>query len=101
TFVQGFAQGLGIKDKIISPTFILIRIHKVPKTDQKLYHIDLYRIEGAINTAALGLDEIFTNKSNIVLIEWAEKLGSKLPQAAIKININDLGRDKREIRVNS
>jgi len=40
-FAQGFAKGLGIKEKIISPTFVLIRQHQIPKTKKVLYHIDL------------------------------------------------------------
>src|SRR3989304_1778394 len=44
-FAQGFAKGLGIKEKIISPTFVLIRQHKIPNTTKTLYHIDLYRLE--------------------------------------------------------
>ncbi len=44
-FVQGFAKGLGIKEKMISPTFVLIRQYKIPETKKILYHIDLYRTE--------------------------------------------------------
>lgn len=83
TFVQGFAKGLGIKEKIISPTFVLIRQHKIPNTTKVLYHIDLYRIE---ETANLGLEEIWSDPNNIILIEWAEKL-KKLPKGTIKISI--------------
>lgn len=82
-FVQGFAKGLGIKDKIISPTFVLIREHQVPNSLKKLYHIDLYRIK---KTGDLGLEEIINNKNNIVLLEWAERL-EELPKDSIKINI--------------
>lgn len=83
-FAQGFAKGLGIKEKIISPTFVLIRQHKIPKTKKVLYHIDLYRIE-EIND--LGLKEIWSDKNNLVLIEWAEKAKKILPKGAAKINI--------------
>lgn len=83
-FVQGFAKGLGIKEKIISPTFVLIRQHKIPKTKRFLYHVDLYRIE---KIKDLGLKDLWSNKNNIVLIEWAEKAESILPKDAIKINI--------------
>ena len=82
-FVQGFAEGLGIKDKIISPTFVLIRQHKIPKSSRMLYHIDLYRLE---DFAELGLQEITEDPNNIVLIEWAEKL-KELPKNTIKISI--------------
>ncbi len=89
TFVQGFAKGLGIKDKIISPTFVLIRQYK------NLYHIDLYRINTFDH---LGLEEILSDKNNIVLIEWAEKL-RYLPQKTKKISIEKLEDNKRLITI--
>ncbi len=94
TFVQGFAKGLRVKDKIISPTFVLIRQHKIPKTNKILYHIDLYRIE---DFKGLGLEEIWSNPNNIVLIEWAEKTKELLPKNTTYINFKVLDKNKREI----
>lgn len=87
TFIQGFARSLGIKEKIISPTFILIRQHKIPKTNRTLYHIDLYRLEKTPEVKELGLEEIWSNPKNIVLIEWAEKIENLLPQNTLSIKI--------------
>jgi len=89
-FVQGFAQGLGIKDKIISPTFVLIHQHKIPSTAKTLYHLDLYRLEDTVNSKELGLEEIWSDPNNIVLIEWAEKI-KELPKNAIRISIQKQG----------
>ncbi len=92
-FVQGFAKGLGIKDKIISPTFVLIRQHKIPQTrgaygtKKVLYHIDLYRLDDTTNFKHLGLQEIWSDPNNIVLIEWAERVKEFLPKDTVKINI--------------
>lgn len=90
TFVQGFAKGLGIKEKIISPTFIIIRQYPT-----NFYHIDLYRVE---NFQELGLKEILENPNNIVLIEWAEKI-KDLPKNTKKITIEKLEGDKRLITI--
>ena len=89
-FVQGFAKGLGVKDKIISPTFVLIRQHKIPSTAKTLYHLDLYRLEDTVNSKELGLEEIWSDPNNIVLIEWAEKI-KELPKNAIRISIQKQG----------
>lgn len=97
TFVQGFAKGLGIKDKIISPTFVLIRQHKIPKSSRTLYHIDLYRIEG-VDSKKLGLEDIWSNPANITLIEWAEKI-EELPKNTIKISIIKKGTNKRVLSI--
>lgn len=85
-FVQGFAKALGIEEKIISPTFVLIRQHQI-HTRKVLYHIDLYRLEDIKSLESLGLGEILTNPNNIVLIEWAEKIKGFLPADTTEINI--------------
>ncbi len=78
TFVQGFAEGLGITTRIISPTFILMRSYKVENKEgfNTLYHLDLYRLEGDVKSQVLnlGFEEIIQDPKNIVLIEWAEKM---------------------------
>lgn len=99
TFVQGFAKGLKIKDKIISPTFVLIRQHKIPETKKTLYHIDLYRLEKAEDLKDIGLEEIVSNPNNLVLIEWAERIEKDLPEGVIKINIEKEGLNRRLITV--
>lgn len=99
TFIQGFAKGLGIKEKIISPTFVLIRQHKVPDTTKTLYHIDLYRLDYVKYLEQLGLEEIWSNPNNVVLIEWAEKVEEFLPKGAVRIHIKKEGDQKRLIRI--
>lgn len=99
TFTQGIARGLGIKDKIISPTFVLIRQHQIPKTKKILYHIDLYRLEGNIDIKSLGIEEIIRSPNNIVLIEWAEKIKEYLPKDTIFISIKIIDKNNREIYI--
>jgi len=79
TFVQGLAQGLGINNRIISPTFVIVRNYKVKNNEanaMNFYHIDLYRIDSKEDIENLGIEDIVNNKNNIVAIEWAEKLKS-------------------------
>jgi tRNA threonylcarbamoyladenosine biosynthesis protein TsaE len=96
TFVQGFAKGLGIKEKIISPTFLIIR--QYPFSGKYFYHIDLYRIEEA-DLDILGLKEILEDEENIILIEWPERL-KNYSGYKMKIDIKNPGGDFREITVN-
>lgn len=86
TFTKGFAKALDIKDKIISPTFVLIRQHPIPNSKRTLYHIDLYRLEGEIDLVSTGVKEIIENPDNIVMIEWAEKAKDQLPHDTLWIN---------------
>ncbi|OGE37406.1 tRNA (adenosine(37)-N6)-threonylcarbamoyltransferase complex ATPase subunit type 1 TsaE [Candidatus Daviesbacteria bacterium RIFCSPLOWO2_01_FULL_39_12] len=99
TFVQGFAQGLGIKEKIISPTFVLIRQHKIPKSKKTLFHIDLYRLEMEREFEDLGLKEILQNPEAVVVIEWAEKIKSILPKIAALIYFKKLDDHQRKITI--
>lgn len=97
TFVQGFAEGLGVKARIISPTFILMR--KYGAGDKDFYHVDFYRLEGNIENEVinLGLSDLWEKPENIVVIEWAEKIKDIIPESAKWIKFEDLGGDKRKI----
>jgi len=102
TFVQGLAVGLGIKNRIISPTFVIIRSYKVRINDKGLmmndfYHIDLYRIENEEDVKGLGMEEIINNKNNTISIEWADKLKNYLPQKRIDISFFYKDDDTRKI----
>ena len=101
TFVQGIASGLGITERVLSPTFIFIRQHKIPNSERILHHIDLYRVEDYQNINQLGLDEIIANPDNIALIEWAEKIGKILPQTATIIKIDRISENSRRITINA
>lgn len=95
TFLQGFAAGLGIKNKIVSPTFILMRQYG------NFYHLDLYRLEGNVKKEVenLGLFDIWQEKSNIIAIEWAEKVKDILPKETIFINFENLEEKERKITI--
>ncbi len=99
TFVQGFAKGLGIKEKITSPTFVLIRQHKIPNSQKKLFHIDLYRLENPNDLKGLDLEEILSNPDNIVLIEWAEKIKNLLPKKIVQISFEIIDQNSRKIKI--
>lgn len=100
TFTQGFAKGLKVSQKITSPTFVLIKEYFIPDNPSgKLYHIDLYRLNQITEIANLGISEILANPANIVLIEWAEKLGQSFPKKATKIDIQLLDKTSRKITI--
>lgn len=84
-FAKGFAKGLGIKEIITSPTFVLEKIYKLPsnKNFQHFVHIDTYRLKPKELTA-LGFQDLVYNPLNIVLIEWAERIKNILPKIASK-----------------
>lgn len=95
TFIQGLAEGIGIKNKIVSPTFILMREY------DNFYHLDLYRLEGDIEKEVrdLGLFDIWRDFKNIVAIEWAEKLEIKWPKNTKWIRFENINEDERRIKI--
>ncbi|MBI3485353.1 tRNA (adenosine(37)-N6)-threonylcarbamoyltransferase complex ATPase subunit type 1 TsaE [Candidatus Daviesbacteria bacterium] len=99
TFAASFAKALGIKEKIISPTFVLVREHKIPNSKRILFHIDLYRLENSIEPNTLGIEDMLSNPENIVLIEWAEKLNQKINYQN-KVEIKLSSNSQREININ-
>ena len=88
TFAQGFAKGLGIPSRLLSPTFIIVRRYEMPQSEGFLYHLDLYRVGGEKNLEGLGISEILTDSDSYVLIEWAEKLEGLLPDRRIDIRFS-------------
>ncbi|MBU4298729.1 tRNA (adenosine(37)-N6)-threonylcarbamoyltransferase complex ATPase subunit type 1 TsaE [Patescibacteria group bacterium] len=109
TFLQGFAKGLGIKQKILSPTFIIMRKFEIrnPKSEtnskfqfpkfQTFYHIDCYRIEQLKEVLDLGFREIVKNPQNIVAIEWADRIRKILPKTTLMLKFKFLDKNKRLI----
>lgn len=105
TFTKGFARGLGIKSRITSPTFVLMRPYFLKKKGvteySKFYHIDAYRVKDYKDFLPLGLKEILSDKRNIILIEWAERVKPILPKSIIKIHIDHIRKNERKIIINA
>jgi len=99
-FTQGIARGLGIRRKIVSPTFVFMRTYpfKIKGKSSNFHHIDLYRGESLKDFTSLGLDEIFSSNS-IVVLEWAEKIKSALPESRYEIRIESINESERKINI--
>jgi tRNA threonylcarbamoyladenosine biosynthesis protein TsaE len=80
TFVRGLAGGFGIKERILSPTFVLVRTYGIPGTDYRLHHLDLYRLENHQAQHDSGIREILEEEKAYVAVEWADKLGICIPE---------------------
>lgn len=91
TFIQAFAKGVGVKGKLTSPTFVLMKKYG------NLYHLDCYRIKDSEDVLALDFKEIISIPKNIVLIEWAEKIKRILSKDRIWIKFKILGKKERII----
>lgn len=96
---KGLAKGLGIKTKVNSPTFNILKLYPVKghKIIKYFCHVDAYRLSSATDLEAIGIKDFFKDKQVIVLIEWAEKIKSLLPRSAKIIKIRHLANNLREI----
>ena len=100
TFTQGFAEGLGIKGIVNSPTFTIVNEHEGGRLP--LYHFDVYRIGDVDEMIDVGFDD-YIYGDGVSLIEWAELIEDILPEEAIRVTITkdlDKGFDYRQIKVN-
>ena len=77
-FTKAFASAMAITD-VTSPTFNIIKeyVGELP-----LYHMDMYRTDGKVDS--LGLEEYFT-KGGVTIIEWAEMIEDYLPKERLEI----------------
>ena len=99
-FTQALAKHLGIKDKVVSPTFVIMKNYKISKHPyEKLIHIDAYRLEKDEELAKLGWADIISDPKNLVLIEWPEKVGDIMPEGHSKIKIKHLDESSREFEI--
>ena len=80
TFTQAFAKAIGVKKRVLSPTFVIMKRFSLPGNHKfnNLYHIDAYRIERE-DLEELGIQEMLKGP-NLVLIEWADRVKSILPK---------------------
>lgn len=94
TFVQGIAKALGIKEKVASPTFNIMKLYL---GEISLIHIDAYRLENMDHN--IGLDEYIGYEKGYTFIEWPMYIPELLPEKYIEVSITNLGEDNREIVV--
>ena len=85
TLAQGFAAGFGVPDghRVTSPTFAIWQTYSGTST---LHHLDLYRLEGAEEADAAGLDEAF-GPDAVSLVEWSERCPALLPEDHVHVRL--------------
>ena len=92
---QGICFSLGVKDFVVSPSFVLINEYQ---GKYKVYHIDLFRLENLSEIINLGYEEYFYG-DGVCIVEWAEKASALLPEKRIEIHLKILSESEREIRI--
>ncbi len=80
---QGIARGLGVREQVTSPSFVLIREYRgrLP-----VYHMDLYRLACPAELEELGPDEYFYG-DGVTLVEWADAVRDRLPEDHLRVEL--------------
>ncbi len=101
TFTRAFARALGARDRVMSPTFVLVRRTELKnKKFKNLYHADAYRLARGTELARLGLKDAFRDPTNIVLVEWADRMRRGLPRDAQWVEFSHgAGKNERVIDI--
>jgi tRNA threonylcarbamoyladenosine biosynthesis protein TsaE len=98
TLVKGIAAGFeaAAEEDVTSPTFTLVHEYRGPRAN--LYHIDLYRIDTQRELETLGLDDLRSD-SSVLLIEWGEKFPRLVRERDVEISLVRDGESGRRIRI--
>ncbi len=100
-FAQGVAAGLGVTERVVSPTFAIAREYagRLP-----VHHLDVYRLDHAQEAIDLGLDELFEDA--VTLIEWGDGVRDLLPADRLEVELalepaDSATEDTRQITITS
>jgi tRNA threonylcarbamoyladenosine biosynthesis protein TsaE len=97
TLAKGIVAGLGAarEEDVTSPSFTLVHEYG---TEGKVYHVDLYRIEDRRELETLGLEDL-AGQPVTVLVEWGEKLEEIAPRPCVRVRMEHVGSEDRQIIV--
>jgi tRNA threonylcarbamoyladenosine biosynthesis protein TsaE len=97
TLVKGIVSGLGVarQEEVTSPSFTLVHEYGM---DRKVYHADLYRVEGAREQSTLGLEDLLEQEATVI-VEWGEKLIDQDVDVQVRIRMELLEGEDRRITI--
>jgi len=122
TLTQAIARELGVKEHLVSPTFVIMKFYNLPPTSPqspsevdghlstaspsqergqftKLIHIDAYRLSSKTELEKLGWQEIMSDPKNLILIEWPEQVPGLIPADATRVNLSHKEESIRKIDI--
>lgn len=98
TFIKAMSEYLGVEDVINSPTFSIINEYISTKTDETIYHFDLYRLSTLSDAMNIGIED-YLNSSAISFIEWPEIIEPLFTDNVLKISISVENDGERVIKI--
>ena len=77
TLAQAICRGFGVRDDVTSPTYALVHEYRAP--GGRVFHLDLYRLKHEDELTNIGWDDLLAADDALVLVEWPERAGGRLP----------------------
>jgi len=108
TFTQAVARILGVKRKVNSPTFVIMKKYELPNkklshknflASKYLFHLDAYRLKNEKELLHLGWEEIIADPKNLIFIEWPEMIIKAMPKKHYKILIAHTKEGHRKFKI--
>ncbi len=87
-FVRGMARGLGIPDRVTSPTFTIVNEYGGGRLP--LFHFDMYRLGGADELFDIGWED-YLCRGGICAVEWSENVEDAIDATAVRVDIRSGG----------
>ncbi|MFH0804787.1 MAG: tRNA (adenosine(37)-N6)-threonylcarbamoyltransferase complex ATPase subunit type 1 TsaE [Patescibacteria group bacterium] len=100
-FAKGIARGMGIRQRITSPTFVLMRVYRVRHGRIRYFcHVDAYRTKTSHELQDIGLTELAGQPDTVTVVEWADRVPDLLrPYKKITVHCTVAGPTRRTITV--
>jgi tRNA threonylcarbamoyladenosine biosynthesis protein TsaE len=92
-FVQGAGRALGVKDPVVSPTFVLVREYR---GEVPVHHLDVYRLDRIQEVLDLGFED-YLDSSGVLFIEWGDAIDLLLPDDHLRVEITVQEEDVRRL----
>ena len=96
TLAQAICRGAGVREDVTSPTFALVNEYHAERAT--VFHLDLYRLRGPDDLTNLAWDDLI-NSAAVVLVEWPERAGDRMPADVIKIRLEHIAGDEDHRRL--
>lgn len=104
TLTQELAREFGIKDIVISPTFVIMKTYEINSKSEyyehfkRLVHIDAYRLDSHLELFKIGWTEIQNDKDNLIIIEWPERVEKCLEKDTLWVKLDHIDDETRGLK---
>jgi tRNA threonylcarbamoyladenosine biosynthesis protein TsaE len=97
TLIHAICDTLGVKDNVSSPTFSIINEYEIEGSNQKVYHMDWYRLKHTEDAIEAGVQDVLMQTEHYSFIEWPEIAADLLPNDCVKITLSLVDENTRRI----